>query len=117
MPFMFEVGKEYETQAGDIVKVLGRHDQYAGYESLTCSDNRHRYDRSTHSSDAGRCTGTDHDYSCQHNFKRKLFEFTVILRGYGHSESVAWDDAVNSFLTDPGEAESCLEINEDGDPI
>ena len=120
MPFMFEVGKEYETQAGDIVKVLGRHDQYAGYESLICSDGRHRYDRSTYSEDAGRCTGTDFNYSCPHNLKRgdkKIFEFTVILRGRGSTESEAWDDAVQSFTGDPGEAESSIEIDRDGDPI
>lgn len=70
MPFMFEVGKEYETQAGEAVTVIGRCDRYLGYETLVCSDGRHRYDRSTGSSDAGRCTGTEHDYSDPHNFKR-----------------------------------------------
>ena len=29
------------------------------------------YDRSTSSSDAARVTGTPHDYSCPHNFKRE----------------------------------------------
>lgn len=70
MPFMFDVGREYETQAGEKVTVLGRTD-VVGYECLQCSDGRYRYDRSTTSSDAGRCTGTAHDYSCPHNLKRE----------------------------------------------
>jgi len=69
MGFMFEIGKEYETQAGEKVTVLGRTD-LRGYECLKCSDGRYRYDRSDHGSDAGRCTGTAHDYSCEHNLKR-----------------------------------------------
>lgn len=47
----------------------------------------------------------------------KTFEFTVILRGTGDTESEAWDDAVEAFTDDPGAAESSIEINEDGDPI
>lgn len=66
---MFEVGKTYETQAGEQVTVLDRTD-LEGYECLVCSDDRYRYDRSTHSTDAGRVTGTPHDYSYPHNFKR-----------------------------------------------
>jgi len=69
MPFKFEIGKEYETQDGKMVKVLGR-TKIPGYECLECSDGKYRYDRSYNSSDAGRCTGTEHDYSCPHNFKR-----------------------------------------------
>lgn len=72
MPYMFEVGKSYETQDGQMVKVLGRSDQYPGYETLICSDDKHRYDRSDGNLDAGRCTGSMHDYSCKHNFKRKV---------------------------------------------
>jgi len=67
--FMFEVGKIYETQEGDLVHVTGR-TKIKGYECLICADGRHRYDRSNESRDAGRCTGTDHDYSCPKNFKR-----------------------------------------------
>lgn len=67
--FKFEVGKSYETQAGETVLVLGRTNT-KGYECLECSDGRYRYDRSTHNTDAGRCTGTDFDYSYPHNFKR-----------------------------------------------
>lgn len=70
MPFMFKCGKEYETQAGEMVTVLGRDDGLKGYETLICSDGKHRYDRSDSNMDAGRCTGTDHDYSYMHNFKR-----------------------------------------------
>jgi len=69
MTFMFEVGEQYETQSGEMVKVLGRTDM-RGYECLICSDGKHRYDRSDHSTDAGRVTGTAHDYSYDHNFKR-----------------------------------------------
>ena len=68
-PFKFQVGKVYQTKCGQYVKVLGRTDM-RGYECLVCSDERHRYDRSTSSSDAGRVTGTNHDYSNPHNFKR-----------------------------------------------
>lgn len=68
--FKYEVGKVYETQGGVLVKTIGR-TTLVGYECLVCSDGRHRYDRSTHSQDAGRVTGTDHDYSCEHNFKRE----------------------------------------------
>ena len=53
-----------------MVTVLGRTDS-VGYECLECSDERYRYDRSTHGSDAGRVTGSSHDYSYPHNFKRE----------------------------------------------
>jgi len=66
--FRFKVGEQYETQCGDVVTVLGRTD-LPGYECLVCSDGKHRYDRSSHASDAGRVTGTAHDYSCPDNFK------------------------------------------------
>lgn len=70
-PFRFEIGRSYETQAGDIVKVLGR-TETKGYECLICSDGKHRYDRSTgNGSDSGRVTGTAHDYSCPDNFKKE----------------------------------------------
>jgi hypothetical protein len=69
-PFRFEIGKTYETQAGEMVTVLGRTDS-KGYECLECSDERYRYDRSTHNSDAGRVTSSHHDYSYPHNFKRE----------------------------------------------
>ena len=66
---MFEIGKEYETLDGRKIKVLGR-TELKGYETLICSDNKHRYDRSNQSDDAGRCTGTSFDYTYRHNFKR-----------------------------------------------
>lgn len=69
MSFIFEIGKEYKTQAGNIIRVLGR-TKLVGYEAIECSDGIYRYDRSTHSSDAGRCTGTSHDYSYEHNILR-----------------------------------------------
>lgn len=73
MSFMFGVGATYETQAGDMVRVIGRSCKYRGYETLKCSDGKYRYDRSTNSIDAGRVTGTgtvDDNYSCPDNFKR-----------------------------------------------
>jgi ribosomal protein L3 len=69
VPFTFEIGRSYLTQEGEWVTVLGR-TETRGYECLICSDNIHRYDRSTHSSDAGRCTGSPHDYSDPRNFMR-----------------------------------------------
>lgn len=68
--FKFVVGESYKTQGGLTIKVLGRTNP-KGYECLICSDGIYRYDRSTHSLDAGRVTGTDHDYSCPDNFKRE----------------------------------------------
>lgn len=68
--FRFLVGATYETQAGERVTVLDRHITHKGYECLVCSDGKHRYDRSTTDTDAGRVTGTAHDYSCPDNFKR-----------------------------------------------
>lgn len=67
--FKFTIGHTYETQTGELVKVLGR-TRSVGYECLRCSDGKYRYDRSTYSGDAGRCTGTNHDYSDPDNFKR-----------------------------------------------
>ena len=67
--FTFVIGRTYKTQAGKRVKVIGR-TRLKGYECLRCSDGRYRYDRSTTKSDAGRVTGTAHDYSCPHNFER-----------------------------------------------
>ena len=67
--FMFQMRGEYETQAGKIVRVIGR-TTIAGHECLQCSDGMYRYDRMGQPADAGRVTGTDHDYSYPHNFKR-----------------------------------------------
>lgn len=67
--FMFEVGKTYETLEGKQVEVGGRFGPM-GYETLQCSDGVFRYDRSTHSEDAGRCTGTAHEYTYRKNLVR-----------------------------------------------
>ncbi len=67
--FKFVVGNRYKTQAGDYIQVLDR-TTTKGYECLVCADGKHRYDRSTSNSDAGRVTGTPHDYSCSDNFIR-----------------------------------------------
>jgi hypothetical protein len=67
--FKFTIGKTYLTQSGNPVTVLGREGS-PGYECLRCSDDIYRYDRSTHNSDAGRVTGSPHDYSDPNNFQR-----------------------------------------------
>jgi DNA-directed RNA polymerase subunit RPC12/RpoP len=67
--FKFEVGKSYDTLDGKTVKVTGRTIS-PEYECLICSDGKHRYDRSNGSEDAGRVTGTSHDFSCPDNFKK-----------------------------------------------
>lgn len=69
--FKFIIGRTYITQRGKRVKVIGR-TRLKGYECLNCSDGKYRYDRSGghRDSDAGRVTGTAHDYSCPDNFKR-----------------------------------------------
>lgn len=75
------VGQSYQTQSGDMITVLGRSDESWGYETLICSDGRHRYDRSYHHEDAGRVTGTDHDYSCPDNIKWDVFTPIVAEEG------------------------------------
>jgi hypothetical protein len=68
--FRYKVNSTYKCQNGDLVTVLGR-TQLKGYETLICSDGVHRYDRSTSDNiDAGRVTGTSHDYSYPLNFER-----------------------------------------------
>ena len=69
MGFKFEIGKQYKTQGGEMVTVIGR-TETVGYECVECSDDIYRYDRSTNSLDAGRVTGTNHDYSDPRNFAR-----------------------------------------------
>lgn len=76
VPFKFEVGGAYETQEGVEVVVLSR-TRLVGYECLMCSDGVCRYDRSTHNSDAGRVTGTNHDYSDPRNFIRYWEKKTI----------------------------------------
>ena len=71
--FKYKVGETYLTQAGEQVTVLGR-TELKGYECLICSDGAYRYDRSDHSRDAGRCTGTDLYYSHPQNFKKETHE-------------------------------------------
>lgn len=69
MAFMFSIGEKYLTQSGNVITILGRTD-LRGYECLECSDGKYRYDRSTHNDDAGRVTGTEHDYSHPDNIRR-----------------------------------------------
>lgn len=73
MSFSFVIGRKYRTQAGKVVRVIGR-TRSKGYECLRCSDGKYRYDRSTGTMDNGRVTATDHDYSCPDNFKRPTEE-------------------------------------------
>ena len=69
-PFRFTVGETYELQNGDRVKIVARHSKYRGYETVVDENGCHRYDRSTSDSDAGRVTGSPHDYSHPKNFRR-----------------------------------------------
>ncbi len=90
--------KEYETQCGKKVTVLGRTNGI-GYECLECSDGIFRYDRSTSSEDAGRCTATNFDYSYPHNFKRK--DRPHLVRNMTNIST--WQESVSSLnapLTD-----------------
>lgn len=70
--YSFDICGTYECQNGLMVRVIGREGLHMkGYETLICDDGRARYDRSTDGDcDAGRVTGTNHDYSHEFNFKR-----------------------------------------------
>jgi hypothetical protein len=68
--FRLVVGALYETQAGDHVRIVGRNAKHRGYETVFDKRDAHRYDRSTHDSDTGRCTGTAHDYSHPGNLRK-----------------------------------------------
>ena len=70
MTYQFQIGKIYLTQRGEPVRVVLRHAELRGYETVMGDDGIHRYDRSDHNSDAGRCTGSVHDYSDPENFAR-----------------------------------------------
>jgi hypothetical protein len=83
MSYQFEVGKTYLTQRGEAVRVVLRHAELRGHETVLGDDGAHRYDRSDSSSDAGRCTGTDHDYSCPDNFARPTQEVMWVPVGVG----------------------------------
>lgn len=69
-PFKFEVGKTYELQNGDRVQIVARHERTRGYETVIDEHGCHRYDRSISHEDAGRVTGTPHDYSHLLNIRR-----------------------------------------------
>lgn len=68
--FMFQLGDVCETQDGRRVQIIGRAQPAPGYECVQCSDGMYRYDRKGRPEDAGRVTGTAHDYSHPGNFKR-----------------------------------------------
>jgi hypothetical protein len=68
--YRFQVGNTYTTLEGKEVKVVARVDELKGYECVLGDDGAHRYDRSTSDSDAGRCTGTDHNFTHPQNFRR-----------------------------------------------
>jgi hypothetical protein len=69
----FKINSLYACLNGSVVEVLN-FTTSVGYETLVCSDGKHRYNRSTHSEDAGRVTGSPHDYSCEFNFLKENAE-------------------------------------------
>jgi len=69
--FSFLVGKTYVTQGGEIIQIVARSMETKGYETVIDQNGVHRYDRSDSKSDAGRVTGTAHDYSDLRNIKRE----------------------------------------------
>jgi hypothetical protein len=67
--FKFALGKTYTLQNGEKIRLV-RRDGSMGYETVVDQYGIHRYDRSTHSKDAGRVTGSAHDYSHPENIAR-----------------------------------------------
>lgn len=70
----FKVGRRYRRMDGVMVTVLEAKNKLRGYETVRCSDDKtpdrsggHRYNRTTHTADTGRCTGTKHDFSDPRN--------------------------------------------------
>ena len=76
--FKVRVGGYYMLQDGTAVQIMGRYYGLRGYETVVGCDGRHRYDRSTHSSDVGRCTGTNHDYSYPFNLAQPIKEIDYV---------------------------------------
>lgn len=68
--YHFKIGEIYETQEGDQIQAIERHDKIPGYETVLFSDGYHRYDRSAKPIDTGKVTGTPYDYSDPRNIKR-----------------------------------------------
>lgn len=64
MSFLYEVGQTYPTLGDKPVRIVKRHADLKGYETVVGDDGKCRYDRSTHSADAGRVTGTSHYPPC-----------------------------------------------------
>ena len=108
MPFMFEVGNTYLTQKGDEVTILGR-TLTDGYECLECSDGKYRYDRSDSSEDAGRCTGTAHDYSCPHNLMRSDRPYTPKVWS---GDLMQWALDFEAKLSNEGFPDECKAVQE-----
>ena len=108
------MGQSNETQAGQLVKVLGRTGD--NDECLICSDGKHRYDRGRGAgSDDGRVTGTAHDYCCPDNFRR-----VEGIPESSHSVPIGEDDGtwpqcdacrghviIDGDMGDSGECEDC----------
>lgn len=42
----------------------------------------------------------------------KTWEFTVTLRGVGYSQDEAWQEAVDSFIADPGDPDTAEIVEE-----
>lgn len=70
--FRFQLWESYRTLAGDWVRIVEVSERHPGYETVRGDDFPGttlgwRYNRSTHNSDLGRCTGTAHDFSDPRN--------------------------------------------------
>lgn len=65
-----ELGGTYETQSGEVVKMINIANLGTRLETLIDEDGINRYSRRYE--DAGRVTGTPHDYSCSENLKRPI---------------------------------------------
>lgn len=76
--YKLKVGSYYMLQNGTAVEITGRYYGNRGYETVNASDGRHRYDRSTHTSCTGRCTGTAHDYGYPFNLARPFKEVDYV---------------------------------------
>ncbi|ADI96364.1 hypothetical protein Ac42p126 [Acinetobacter phage Ac42] len=72
-PFTYKIGQIIELQSGKLARIEGRSMGNVGYETIFTIDeeypNRHlhKYDRSSSKSDAGRATGSCHQYTNPNN--------------------------------------------------
>lgn len=59
----YELGNQYRTQEGELVRFVAVHNQGSSYETMEDENGVNRYTRR----DFGRVTGTAHDYSDPRN--------------------------------------------------